>query len=88
MEAPMEPQAEELQEVVSAMRWWWIGGGRTLCVLCHAGQRGGPRPRGAPCPRCSPPTHLPTQRIGRRLFVGNLAWRTSWQDLKVRAYAV
>jgi hypothetical protein len=24
-------------------------------------------------------------RIGKRCFVGNLAWRTSWQDLKVRA---
>lgn len=22
-------------------------------------------------------------RIGKRVFVGNLAWRTSWQDLKV-----
>lgn len=24
-----------------------------------------------------------TMRIGKRCFVGNLAWRTSWQDLKV-----
>lgn len=23
-------------------------------------------------------------RIGKRCFVGNLAWRTSWQDLKVK----
>jgi hypothetical protein len=23
-------------------------------------------------------------RVGKRCFVGNLAWRTSWQDLKVR----
>lgn len=23
-------------------------------------------------------------KIGKRVFVGNLAWRTSWQDLKVR----
>ena len=22
-------------------------------------------------------------RIGKRVYVGNLAWRTSWQDLKV-----
>jgi hypothetical protein len=22
-------------------------------------------------------------RVGKRCFVGNLAWRTSWQDLKV-----
>ena len=22
-------------------------------------------------------------KIGKRVFVGNLAWRTSWQDLKV-----
>lgn len=21
-------------------------------------------------------------RVGKRLYVGNLAWRTSWQDLK------
>lgn len=24
-------------------------------------------------------------KIGKRVFVGNLAWRTSWQDLKVRS---
>lgn len=23
-----------------------------------------------------------TVRVGKRVFVGNLAWRTSWQDLK------
>jgi hypothetical protein len=23
-------------------------------------------------------------RIGKRCYVSNLAWRTSWQDLKVR----
>jgi hypothetical protein len=24
-------------------------------------------------------------RVARRVYVGNLAWKTSWQDLKVRS---
>jgi hypothetical protein len=25
-------------------------------------------------------------KVARRVYVGNLAWKTSWQDLKVRLY--
>lgn len=39
---------------------------------------------GCDCPMDSASNTQNTVRVARRVYVGNLAWKTSWQDLKVR----
>jgi hypothetical protein len=36
------------------------------------------------CPMDSALNTEDVVRVARRVYVGNLAWKTSWQDLKVR----
>jgi hypothetical protein len=72
-----------------------IGEGRTQAATrplrSHAGPAAAARawrraPAGRPARYCSRRQHhstrVPLSSLGKRCFIGNLAWRTSWQDLK------
>eukprot|EP00240_Pyramimonas_obovata_P004077 CAMPEP_0118932430 /NCGR_PEP_ID=MMETSP1169-20130426/10209_1 /TAXON_ID=36882 /ORGANISM="Pyramimonas obovata, Strain CCMP722" /LENGTH=370 /DNA_ID=CAMNT_0006875087 /DNA_START=76 /DNA_END=1188 /DNA_ORIENTATION=- len=52
-------------------------------LVSNDGVRGGSRRAGRGQKRRSPPPGADnTIRVGRRVYVGNLSWKTSWQDLK------
>lgn len=60
----------------------------SLMVTLRLRRRGYKRKRDcdsdSDCPMDSEMNIQDVVRVARRVYVGNLAWKTSWQDLKVR----